>query len=112
MNQQDNFEEFLSRQLRANQPYLADDGFTEHVMAALPGSKPSKSWWQRPITIVLVLLVSLAIISQGSLLESVIQLWYWLFAADPLTLLKTGAVISVGTLLVGLGWLARETDLA
>lgn len=112
MSQHDNFEAFLSRQLRANQPYIADDGFTEQVMAALPSSRQVKPWWQRPITTIPVLLVSLLILSQVPLVASTIQLWHWLLAAEPLTLLKTGAAISVGSLLAGIGWLAREMDLA
>lgn len=112
MSQHDNFDTFLSQQLKANQPYLADEGFTEQVMAALPASEQIKPWWMRPITTVPVLMVSLLILSQVPLLESAIQLWGWLLAADPLTLLKTGAAISAGTLLAGIGWLAREMDLA
>lgn len=111
MNQQDNFDAFLSRQLSAKQPYLADEGFAEQVVAALPGRRASKSWWQRPITLVPVLLVSVLVVGQLPLVDSAIQLWHFFFTADQITLLKTGAAVSAACLLASFGWLAREMGL-
>ncbi len=111
MTQHDKFEAFLSRQLSAKQPYLADEGFTEHVMVALPVRRGSNSWWQRPITLVPVLVVSLLVIGQLPLVDSGIQLWHFFFNADQITLLKTGAAVSAACLLASFGWLAREMGL-
>ncbi|MDQ2077016.1 hypothetical protein [Marinimicrobium sp. ABcell2] len=111
MNRKDNFEEFLSRELSAKQTYPADDGFTEQVLAKLPAPKPTHSWWQRPLTLLPVLLIGLLVLSQLSLVENAMQLLHFVLTADPTTLLKTGAAISAGILLASFTWLAREMDL-
>lgn len=112
MKQQDNFEEYLSRQLRANRPYLDDEGFTDQVMRALPTSERSGGWRVRTIAALPVLVIGLAIIAVFPFSETVIELWQWFANPDLTLLLKTGAGISAGILLACFGWLAREMNMA
>lgn len=111
MNQQDNFEKFLSRELKARQPYLADEGFTDLVMHALPKSKFSGRLRARWIVGIAVALVGIVVLGQPPLLETVLRLWQWFFTAELISLLKVGGAVSGGILLMCFGWLAREMNL-
>ncbi len=111
MNQQDNFEEFLSRQLKAKQPYLADEGFTDQVLQALPNSKSSPSWFARSMVGLAILVIGVAVLDQLPLVETWLQLWEWFSTAELISLLKVGGAISGGILLICFGWLAREMGL-
>lgn len=111
MNTSDSFDELLARELHKTRPQLPDDGFADQVMTALPVRRASSQWRDWLIIALAALLVALPILAQWPLTELLDQLWQWFQTADWSRLAKTGAVVSLATLLAGFGWLAREMEL-
>ena len=110
MNDTDDFDQLLARQLKNSQPYIADDGFCAKVLAELPASRISRTK-ERCVIGTTVLLIALLVGVQLSVMETVSQLWQWVYTADLMTLFRAGAGVFVAMLLICAGWLAREMRL-
>jgi len=105
------FDNFLSAQLQQSQPYLMDDNFTSHVMAKLPAAKRLSRWHERLIILVPLLIISLLVISQFSVLEVLIKVWTFLVVLDVATLLKIGLVMSIAATSGASFWAAKQFKL-
>lgn len=112
MNIDKAWEQQLAKQLKAQQTYVEDNGFTAGVLAALPSeSGASSSAKYRGLVAIPPLVVSAAVLLQGQPWLRLRGVWAWLSAGDTLGLLTVGAMVSAG-LLVGCGaWLARDMKL-
>lgn len=111
MNVDDSFEEFLSRSLNESDHYLADEGFTDRVMAALPKAQAPGHGWRHWATLLPGLLVGLVVLSQLPIVDASLYLWSWLTASDLLSFVKVGAIASGTLLALCATWLARQMEL-
>jgi hypothetical protein len=111
MNQHDNFDDFLTQQLREQQPYLPDDGFSAGVMAQLTNERRLSRRTERLIIGIPLLSISLLVFSQLPMAEAATLMSRWLVALEPVALLKLGALFSFGILLGCGGWFARQLRL-
>lgn len=111
MNSTDDFDLLLTRELRNDQDYLADDGFTSKVMTQLhpqPAISRPTQWF---ITGVPVAVIGWLVFSQMPVQDIGLLIDSKLATLDPLTLVKGSALVSAGVVLGCLGWLARQTRL-
>jgi hypothetical protein len=110
-SQDESFENFLSAQLKQSQPYLMDDKFSAQVMAKLPAAKKLSVWQERLIIGLPLVVISLLVISQFSLLSVGVRLWTFLVVADVAGLVKMGLAISVIAFGGASYWFAKQAKL-
>lgn len=108
---EDGFDNFLSAQLKQSQPYLMDDSFTAQVMAKLPAAKKLSLWQERLIIAVPLIIISLLVISQFSVLAVLIKLWTLLVTVDVASLLSIGLAISFAAISGTSFWFAKQFKL-
>jgi|SRR5690554_3045313 len=110
MKHDEPFDHWLTRALKEEKPYLADEGFTQNVMVELP--RPSAL--QRKIRILLavpVVAIGLLVLWQLPLQRFINTLWRLLLEFDLGQLFLFGAMISTSFLLGACAWLARQMRL-
>jgi len=107
----DAFDLFLKKQLHDTQPYLADDDFTARVMNSLPAPKKLSRWQERLIIVVPLLIISLLVLSQFSLIAVLIKLWTLLVSMDFTQLMQVGMLISIAAISGASFWFARQLKL-
>ena len=107
----DDFDRFLSQQLTQAQPYLMDDNFTAQVMGKLPPAKKLSRWQERLIMLVPVLLISVLVLSQFSLVTTFVGVWTWLVSLSLVGLLKVGVVFAALAVAGACGWVIRDSRL-
>lgn len=107
----DDFDIFLRGQLQQAQPYLMDDNFTAQVMVQLPAAKKLSMWQERLIILVPLLIISLLVFSQFSVLDVLVKLWTLLVAADISSLLNIGLVISMAAVSGASYWFLKQLKL-
>jgi len=105
------FDHFLVKQLQQNQTYLADDNFTAQVMGSLPAPKKLSQWQERLIIVVPLLIISLLVISQFSILAVLIKLWTFALGVNFIQLMQIGAAVSVVVIGGASIWFARQLKL-
>jgi len=104
----DNFDAFLAKHLPQAQPYLADDDFTARVMQQLPAPKKLSLWQERLIIIVPLVVISLLVLSQFSVLAEIIKLWTWLGMMDFTSILQIGGLTAIAVISGALFWFAKQ----
>lgn len=107
----DDFDNFLSAQLKQAQPYLMDENFTAQVIAKLPPEKKLSLWQERLIIAVPLLIISALVVSQFSVLDAGIAVWTWLVSTGVANLLTMGLAISAAALCGASYWFARQMKL-
>ncbi|RYY76888.1 MAG: hypothetical protein EOO52_05185 [Gammaproteobacteria bacterium] len=107
----DAFDDFLAKQFRASQPYIADDNFTSEVMSSLPAPKKLSVLQERLIILVPLLLISALVISQFSIVAVLIKLWVFLVGMSFAQLMQIGSLISVAIISGASLWFARQLRL-
>lgn len=105
------FDNFLSAHLQQAQPYLIDDDFTARLMAKLPAAKKLSIWQERLIVLVPLLVISVLVVSQFSVLAILIKLWTLLVSADVASLLNLGLVMSIAAISGASFWSAKQFKL-
>jgi len=105
------FDNFLSAQLKQAQPYLMDDVFTAQVMTKLPPVKKLSVWQERLIIVVPLLIISVLVISQFSILAVIIKLWALVFSVGVANLLSIALAISAVVLCGASYWFAKQVKL-
>lgn len=105
---EDKLDAFVTQQLRNSAPYLADDGFIEKTLQALPAvPRPrrttSKAWW----------LTGLfgASVATLALLSGVPTIFQWANRLTTTDLIQLGVITSAITFGSALLWFGRELDL-
>lgn len=106
-----NFDDFLTRQLQQAQPYVSDDDFTAQVMGKLPAAKKLSVWQERLIIVIPLLIISLLVLSQFSVLAILIKLWTLLAMVDLASLLKMGLFTSIVVISSASFWFAKQFKL-
>jgi hypothetical protein len=104
----DEFEIFLSAQLQQAQPYMMDDSFTAQLMAKLPAAKKLSPWQERLIIAVPLVIISLLVLSQFSVLALLIKLWTLFVVVDVTSLLQMGLVLAVAVVTGASLWFAKQ----
>ncbi len=110
-SEDEQFENFLSAQLKQSQPYLMDDNFSAQVMAKLPAKKKLSVWQERLIIALPLVVISLLVLSQFSLLAVGVKLYTFLVAVDVASLLNMGLVVSALALSGASYWFAKQAKL-
>lgn len=111
MDSDKHFDAFLQAQLQQDKPYLADDNFSVRVMASLPIAKRTISWRERLIVLLPLMIISILVLSQNSLLAFAIKSWVLLSILSFDNLLKIVVEISLLALLGASYWLAKQCRL-
>ena len=104
----DSFDAFLSKHLQQAQPYLPDDDFTARVMQQLPAPKKLSLWQERLIIAIPLLIISLFVISQFSVLAAIIKVWTWLSIIDFSSILQIGILSTVAVVSGSAYWFAKQ----
>ncbi len=104
----DPFDRFLTKQLQESQPYLIDNDFTVQVMGGLPAPKKLSVWQERLIILVPLLIISVLVISQFSILAVVIKLWILAVSMNLTQLMQIGMLVSVAVISGASFWFARQ----
>jgi hypothetical protein len=104
----DNFDVFLTKQLQQAQTYLPDDDFTARVMQQLPAPKKLSLWQERLIILVPLMIISVLVLSQFSLLAVIIKLWTWLSVMDFMSILQIGILTTIAVISCASFWFAKQ----
>jgi hypothetical protein len=107
----DAFDNFLAKQLQENQHYLPDIDFTAQVMKSLPAPKKLSVWQERLIILVPVLVISLLVLSQFSIVAVIVKLWIFLVGMSITQLVQIGSLISLVIISGASVWFARQLKL-
>jgi|GEM_PF-671151 len=105
------FDYFLQKQLQQEKIYLNDDNFTVQVMASLPTVKQTLGWRERFIIVIPLIIISILVLSQNSLLAFVIKSWVLLSVISIESLFKLILEISLVALLGVSYWFAKKSRL-
>lgn len=105
------FDVFLQAQLQQAKPYLPDENFTVRVMASLPVVKKAIGWRERVIVLVPLIVISILVLSQNSLLAFAIKSWVLLSIISLDNLFKILMLASLAALLGASYWFARRCRL-
>ena len=89
-----NFDDFLRQQLQTSSEYIDDGGFAAQVMAGLPTPKRLNRWLEMLIVAVPVVVISLLVISQFSLLQLIQPVYAWVLTVDLTGLIALGAAVA------------------
>lgn len=100
----DEFDSFLAKHLRNSTPYIADDGFVEKTMQALPAPRSTRKIKIIAATTGLVLATP-ALISGGS------TIFHWANSLTVASLLQIGLVTSGILFSSTVIWFGRKLDL-
>lgn len=105
------FDDFLSAQLKQSQPYLMDNDFSANVMAKLPAAKRLSVWQERLIIVLPLVIISLLVLSQFSVLAIAVKFWTLLYSLDIATLLNIALAISATAICSASYWFAKQIKL-
>lgn len=112
MNEHDDFEKMLARQLQGASPYIDDDGFTDSVTAGLVPTKTRRV--KSPLVLVIYTLTAIfacVLVALLPILDMAHNLMAWVYQVDVASLV-TGAVLYAGALFVGaIVWAAKMLDI-
>ena len=104
----DSFDIFLQNQLQNEKQYLPDNFFTARVVAALPPVKKPIYWQEIFIMAVPLLIISVLVLTQHSLLAFIVKAWVLVSVASVSDLLSVLLQVSIAALLVGGYWFVRR----
>lgn len=102
------FDIFLRAQLQQEKPYLEDDNFSVRVMASLPIAKKTISWRERLMVSLPLMVISILVLSQNSLLAFAIKSWVLLSILSIDNLFKILVAVSLAVLLSASYWFAKH----
>ena len=107
-NSNDSFDVFLTKHLQQANTYLPDDDFSARVMQQLPAPKKLSRWQERLIILIPLVIISLFVLSQFSILAVIIKLWTWLSIMDFMSILQIG-ILTTLAVISGAGlWFAKQ----
>jgi hypothetical protein len=104
----ESFDAFLAKRLQQTQVYLPDDDFSARVMQQLPAPKKISRWQERLIIMIPLLIISLFVLSQFSVLAVIIKLWTWLSIMDFTTILQIGILTTLAVISGAAFWFAKQ----
>ena len=104
----DAFDLFLVKKLQENQSYIDDDGFAAGVIKSLPAATKLSLWQERLIILVPLLIISVLVLSQFSLIGVMIKLWTLLVGMEVNQLIQIGVAVSVAVISGACVWFARQ----
>jgi antibiotic biosynthesis monooxygenase (ABM) superfamily enzyme len=104
----DNFDIFLTKHLQQAQTYLPDDDFTARVINQLPAPKKLARWQERLIIMIPLVVISLLVLSQFSVLAVFIKLWVLLLTAGVTGLLQVGILTTIAVVSGATFWFAKQ----
>ncbi len=104
----DDFDVFLARHLQQAQTYLPDDDFSARVMQQLPAPKKLSLWQERLIILIPLVVISMLVLSQFSLLAVLIKLWTLFLTTNITSLLQIGALTTIAVVSGAAFWFARQ----
>lgn len=102
------FDAFLTKHLQQAQSYLPDDDFSARVMQQLPAPKKLSRWQERLIIMIPLVIISLFVLSQFSVLAVIIKLWTWLSIMDFTSILQIGILTAVAVISGAAFWFAKQ----
>lgn len=102
-SQNDRFDEFLRQQLQSD--YLDDNGFTAHLMAALPVQKRLNPWLEKAIIALPVALIAWLVFRHLPWRDFVQPVYAWILLLDMSSLLSLAAVIFIALVVAPVAWL-------
>lgn len=105
----DSFDAFLTKHLQQAQTYLSDDDFSARVMQQLPAPKKLSRWQERLIIMVPLLVISLLVLSQFSVLAVLIKMWILLLTTSFTSILQIGILTTVVVISGAAFWFAKQT---
>ncbi len=104
----ENFDAFLTKHLQQANTYLPDDDFSVRVMQQLPAAKKLSRLQERLIIMIPLLIISLFVLSQFSILAAVIRLWTWLSIMDFTNILQIGILTTLAVISGAVFWFAKQ----
>lgn len=107
----DEFDNFLSKQLQHSQAYLQDDNFTAQVMGKLPAAKKLSRLQERLIIVIPLVVISLLVLSQFSVIAVLVKLWTFIMGAQVASLLQLGLLITIAVISGASIWFAKQSKL-
>jgi hypothetical protein len=105
---EDNFDVFLTKHLQQAQIYLPDDDFTAGVINQLPAPKKLARWQERLIIMIPLVVISLLVLSQFSVLAVLIKLWALVLTAGITSLLQIGVLTTIAVVSGATFWFAKQ----
>lgn len=105
----DSFDAFLTKHLQQAHNYLPDDDFSARVMQQLPAPKTLSLWQERLIIMVPLLVISLLVLSQFSVLAVLIKMWVLLVTTSFTSILQIGILTTVVVISGAAFWFAKQT---
>jgi hypothetical protein len=105
----DSFDAFLTKHLQQAHHYLPDDDFSARVMQQLPAPKTLSLWQERLIIMVPLLVISLLVLSQFSVLAVLIKMWVLLLTTSFTSILQIGILTTVVVISGAAFWFAKQT---
>lgn len=105
----DSFDAFLTKHLQQAQNYLPDDDFSARVIQQLPAPKTLSLWQERLIIMVPLLVISLLVLSQFSVLAVLIKMWVLLVTTSFTSILQIGILTTVVVISGAAFWFAKQT---
>lgn len=107
----DNFDDFLRRQLQDSSPYLDDNDFSARIMASLPAQKRLNPWLEKLIVCVPVTFIALLVLSQFSLRELIQPVYAWVLTFDMGSLFTIAIAVALVMFVVPLTLAFKRTSL-
>lgn len=104
----DNFDAFLTKHLQQAQTYLPDDDFSARVMQQLPAPKKLARWQERLIILIPLVVISLLVLSQFSVLAVLIKLWTLLLTTSLINILQVGILTAIAVVSGAAFWFAKQ----
>ncbi len=104
----DSFDAFLTKHLQQANTYLPDDDFSVRVMQQLPTPKKLSRLQERLIIMIPLLIISLFVLSQFSVLAVIIKLWTWLSIMDFTNILQIGILTTLAVISGAVFWFAKQ----
>ena len=107
----DSFDAFLTKHLQQANAYLPDDDFTARVMQQLPAPKKLSRWQERLIIMIPLLIISLLVLSQFSVLAVLIKVWILFLTTSFTSLLQIG-ILTTAAVISGVAlWFAKQVKI-
>lgn len=107
----DRFDAFLTKHLQQANTYLPDDDFSARVMQQLPAPKKLSRLQERLIILIPLLIISLLVLSQFSVLAVFIKVWILFLTTSFTSLLQIGILTIVSVVFGAALWFAKEIKL-
>lgn len=106
----DSFDAFLTKHLQQANNYLPDENFSAQVMQQLPAPKKLSRWQERLIILLPLMVISLLVLSQFSILAVLIKIWTLLLTIGTTGLLQMGILTTIAVISGVTCWFAKQYE--